>query len=115
MIIYVILAILIAYTLYNAFLDLKQVSNKGGISEGMTNGECPNLNILPNGNIIKSGNGTCPNGCRFPLYDRKDCTNEIVNGKAYRKCKWTSNSNKGCSGCGAVLLPKIIMVMLVLK
>ena len=34
--------------------------------------------------------GSCPNGCKMPSYDFKDCENTIYNGKSYRQCPWVN-------------------------
>ena len=57
--------------------------------------------------IVIPPNGDCPNGCQKPQWDNTLCTNEIVDGKEYRKCPWTSqDQNVSCAQCGALLIPK---------
>ena len=57
--------------------------------------------------IVIPPNGDCPNGCQKPQWDNTLCTNEIVDGKEYRKCPWTSqDQNTTCSQCGALLISK---------
>ena len=68
---------------------------------------------LPNGNLVRPGDGVCPNGCKMPLYDNKDCANEILNGKEYKNCPWIKDglNNVDCTKCGAILMQKINMDM----
>ena len=57
--------------------------------------------------IVIPPNGDCPNGCQKPQWNNTLCTNEIVDGKEYRKCPWTSqDQNVSCAQCGALLIPK---------
>ena len=66
-----------------------------------------NYQTLANGNIVIPATGNCPNGCKMPAYDHKDCENTLYNGKSYRQCPWVSvESSHDCGQCGAVLLPK---------
>jgi hypothetical protein len=64
---------------------------------------------LPNGYLVRpSDDGTCPNGCKMPHYDNKDCANEIIDGKEYRNCPWVKDgtNDSDCKNCGAILMPK---------
>ena len=63
---------------------------------------------LPNGHLVRPGEGVCPNACKIPHYDNKECANEILDGKEYRNCKWVKDgtSDIDCKNCGAVLIPK---------
>jgi hypothetical protein len=63
---------------------------------------------LPNNFLVRPGKGPCPNGCKYPQYDNKDCTDEMLEGKAYRKCPWVKDglNNLDCNKCGAILMPK---------
>ena len=63
---------------------------------------------LPNGFLVRPGDGKCPNGCKIPQYDDASCANEIFEGKEYRNCKWVKDGTNDidCKNCGAVLLPK---------
>ena len=67
-----------------------------------------NGQILPNGFIVQKGNGSCPNGCKFPQYDNKSCEDTVFDGKPYRKCPWVKDGLNGedCASCGAILMPK---------
>ena len=49
-----------------------------------------NYQTLANGNIVIPATGNCPNGCKMPAYDHKDCENTLYNGKSYRQCPWVS-------------------------
>jgi hypothetical protein len=63
---------------------------------------------LPNNYLVRPGKGICPNDCKVPHYDNKDCSDEILDGKAYRKCPWVKDgmNNLGCDQCGSILMPK---------
>ena len=63
---------------------------------------------LPNGHLVRPGEGVCPNACKIPHYDQKNCANEILDGKEYRTCPWVKDgtSDMDCKSCGAVLIPK---------
>jgi hypothetical protein len=63
---------------------------------------------LPNNYLVRPGKGICPNDCKVPHYDNKDCADEILEGKAYRKCPWVRDgiNKSGCDQCGSILMPK---------
>jgi len=63
---------------------------------------------LPNGHLVRPGEGVCPNACKIPHYDQKNCANEILDGKEYRTCPWVKDGTNDidCKSCGAVLIPK---------
>ena len=64
---------------------------------------------MANGNLITAATGNCPNGCRAPQYDNEKCSNQMLEGKAYRNCPWIGDGSINdamCKDCGSVLLPK---------
>ena len=64
---------------------------------------------MANGNLMTGATGNCPNGCRPPNYDNEKCSNQIIEGKAYRNCPWLGDgsiNDSMCKDCGSVLLPK---------